>query len=71
MDFRKITGSIAAINTTMTKLQLFLGMKQEGYLERHTIINGNFEDIHIFSLFKEDFNTTYSRKIKFLLKSFK
>ena len=37
MNFRKITGIIAAVNITMLKLQLFLGMKQEGYLEKHTL----------------------------------
>jgi RimJ/RimL family protein N-acetyltransferase len=70
MNFRKITGIIAAINTTMVKLQLFLGMKQEGYLEKHTFINENFEDLHILSVFNNQFNNTYSKKINFLLKSF-
>lgn len=71
MNFRKITGIIATINATMVKLQLFLGMKQEGYLEKHTLINGNFEDINILSLFKDEFNNTYTKKINFLLKSFR
>jgi RimJ/RimL family protein N-acetyltransferase len=71
MNFRKITGIIAAVNVTMVKLQLFLGMKQEGYLEKHTLINGSFEDLHILSLFKDQFNSTYTKKINFLLKSFK
>ena len=71
MNFRKITGIIAAVITTMVKLQLFLGMKQEGYLEKHTLINGNFEDLHILSIFKDQFNNTYTKKINFLLKSFK
>ena len=62
MNFRKITGIIAAVNTTMVKLQLFLGMKQEGYLEKHTLINGNFEDLHILSIFKNEFNNTYTKK---------
>jgi RimJ/RimL family protein N-acetyltransferase len=71
MNFRKITGVVAAVNPTMVKLQLFLGMKQEGYLDKHTLINGNFEDLHILSLFKDHFNNIYSKKINFLLKSFK
>ena len=71
MNFRKITGIIAAVNVSMVKLQLFLGMKQEGYLEKHTFINSSFEDLHILSLFKGQFNSTYTKKINFLLKSFK
>jgi [ribosomal protein S5]-alanine N-acetyltransferase len=71
MNLRKITGVIAAVNMTMVKLQLFLGMKQEGYLENHTLINGKFEDLHIMSIFKDEFNNTYTKKINFLLKSFK
>jgi RimJ/RimL family protein N-acetyltransferase len=70
-DFRKITGDILATNTAMYKLQKFLGMKQEGYLEKHTFINDNFEDLHIMSIFKEEFNNTYAKKINFLLKAFK
>lgn len=71
MNFRKITGIIAAPNKSMVKLQLFLGMKQEGYLEKHTLIGSDFEDLHILSIFKEQFNSVYRKKINFLLKSFK
>jgi RimJ/RimL family protein N-acetyltransferase len=71
MNFRKISGIIAAVNLSMVKLQLFLGMKQEGYFEKHTLINGNYEDLHILSIFKDQFNATYIKKINFLLKSFK
>lgn len=71
MNFRKITGSIAAVNLPMVKFQLFLGMKQEGYLEKHTLINGNYEDLHILSIFNDQFKNSYTKKINFLLKSFK
>jgi RimJ/RimL family protein N-acetyltransferase len=70
MNFRKITGIIAASNISMVKLQLFLGMKQEGYLDKHTLINGNFDDLYILSIFKDQFNNNYIKKINFLLKSF-
>ncbi|MEO6540429.1 MAG: GNAT family N-acetyltransferase [Ferruginibacter sp.] len=70
MNFRKITGDILAINGAMVKLQIFLGMKQEGFLEKHVLINNNFEDLHIISIFKETFNGTYKKKIAFLLKNF-
>lgn len=71
LNFRKVTGVIAAVNTSMVKLQLFLGMKEEGYLEKHTHINGDYVDLHILSLFKNQFTNIYTKKIKFLLKSFK
>ena len=70
MKFRKITGDILASNEPMFKLQKFLGMKQEGYLEKHTLINGKFEDLHIMSIFSKEFNNTYRKKIAFLLKNF-
>ena len=70
MQFRKITGDILAINEPMFKLQKFLGMKQEGYLEKHTMINGNYLDLHIMSIFTHEFNTLYKKKIAFLLKGF-
>lgn len=70
MNFRKITGVISASNIAMVKLQNFLGMKQEGYLEKHSMIGNAFEDLYIFSLFSEQFNENYKKKILFLLKSF-
>ena len=70
LNFRKITGDILGSNEPMYKLQKFLGMKQEGFLERHVIINGRLEDLYIMSILKEQFNLIYKTKINFLLKSF-
>ena len=70
LDFRKITGDILASNEAMYKLQIFLGMKQEGYLKKHVNINGKFENLYILSIFKEEFNNYYKKKVNFLLKSF-
>lgn len=70
MNFRKITGDISATNIAMFKLQCFLGMKEEGRLVKHTFIGNEYVDLHIMSLFKEDFDKTYQKKINFLLKSF-
>ena len=69
MNFRKITGIIAADNKSMVKFQLYLGMKEEGYLKRHTKINQVYQDLHILSIFKEDFSF-FNKRILFLLKSF-
>lgn len=70
MNFRKITGDILSLNKQMFKLQMFLGMKQEGFLEKHVLINNEYQDLYIMSLFKEDFDKTYCKKINFLLKGF-
>jgi diamine N-acetyltransferase len=70
MNFRKITGVIASKNIEMYKLQKFLGMHQEGYLKRHTLINNDEEDLFVMSIFREEF-LGYSNKIKFLLRGFK
>lgn len=71
MNFRKITGEILQANEAMVKLQKFLGMTQEGLLERHVQIKEQYEDICIMSIFKERFNEVYRKKIAFLLKAFK
>jgi RimJ/RimL family protein N-acetyltransferase len=71
MNYRKITGIVASVNNSMVKMQLFLGMEQEGYLKKHTFINDNFEDLHVLSICKDQFNNSYKKKINFLLKSFK
>jgi RimJ/RimL family protein N-acetyltransferase len=71
MDFRKMTGEILEVNEAMVKLQKFLGMTQEGLLEKHVLINGNYENICIMSIFKDKFNTFYKKKVDFLLRSFK
>ena len=71
MNFRKITGEIAEVNENMVKLQKFLGMKQEGLLEKHVWINGAYQNICILSIFAEDYNKVYKKKIAFLLRSFK
>jgi len=71
MGFRKITGEILEVNENMVKLQKFLGMKQEGLLEKHVWINGDYQNICIMSIFNETFHKIYKKKIAFLLKSFR
>jgi diamine N-acetyltransferase len=71
LNFRKITGDILAVNKSMYKFQVFLGMKQEGYLESHVLIQDKFHDLYIMSIFKDQFNKVYKSRLNFLLKSFK
>lgn len=71
MKFYKMTGDILATNKAMHKLQTFLGMKQEGYLEKHVLIKGKREDLFIMSINYEQFEKAYKPRINFLLKAFK
>lgn len=70
MNFRKITGDIVAQNIQMYKLQIFLGMQEEGLLKEHVLINNRYEDLWIMSIFKDHFEKVYCKRIKFLLKGF-
>jgi RimJ/RimL family protein N-acetyltransferase len=70
MGFRKITGIIAGSNTKIIGLQQYLGMVQEGLMKGHALINGKYEDIHIFSLFKDQFGQ-YSSRIDNLLNKYR
>ena len=70
MQFRKITGDIIASNADMVKLQTYLGMQQEGLLSKHVFINGQYQDLHIMSLFVEGFANRYTKRINIFLKAF-
>jgi diamine N-acetyltransferase len=68
--FNKIYGSISAVNVKMINLQRYLGMEEEGVLRNHLLYDGNFVDLHLFSLFAAQINSKYLPRINFLLKSF-
>lgn len=70
MGFRKISGTIAGSNTKVISLQKYLGMTQEGILKGHALINGEYEDLHVYSLFKDGF-PAYSEKIDKLLEKYR
>jgi RimJ/RimL family protein N-acetyltransferase len=70
MNFRKISGTINSRNEKIVSLQKFLGMKTEGYFEKHVLLNGVPQDLHFFSLLKEDFPNYYA-KIDLLLNKFR
>jgi RimJ/RimL family protein N-acetyltransferase len=70
MKYRKISGVVAAKNSFMVKLQLFLGMTQEGYLKEHIWLSDGYEDVHVLSIFQKEFESVYKKKIRFLLKGF-
>lgn len=55
LGLEKLHGVIAKSNVRMIKLQESLGMEIEGVLLKHNIINGDFEDLVLVSLFKKKF----------------
>ena len=70
MGFRKITGTINARNEKVISLQSYLGMTQEGSLKKHTLTQGKYEDLLIFSLFAEKFEG-YKEKVNKLLEKYR
>ena len=67
LGLEKLHGVIAKSNGRMIKLQESLGMEIEGVLQKHNIINGDFEDLVLVSLFKTKFEEYSSNLLqKFL-----
>jgi RimJ/RimL family protein N-acetyltransferase len=46
----RIWGTVASDNVLMIKWQHFLGMKEEGRLRQHYLINGHFQDAVVFGM---------------------
>jgi diamine N-acetyltransferase len=70
MGFRKISGTIAGSNIKVISLQKYLGMTQEGILKGHALINGEYEDLYVYSLFKDDYSI-YAWNIDKLLNKYR
>jgi RimJ/RimL family protein N-acetyltransferase len=67
LGLEKLHGVIAKSNVRMIKLQESLGMEIEGVLHKHNIINGDFEDLVLVSLFKKKFEDHSSILLQNLL----
>jgi len=70
MEFRKIAGTINAMNEKVYSLQKYLGMNDEGYFKKHVLLNGEPQDLYYLSLFAEEF-PFYSDRILSMLEKFK
>jgi len=69
-NFNKIHGTILALNEKMVKLQDYLGMEKEGIFKRHLLINNQYTDLYLYSIFQDGLNKKYLPRINFLLRSF-
>ena len=54
----RVFGTVAATNTLMLKWQKFLGMKEEGRLRQHLLLDGTFQDAVLLGLLVEEYRTT-------------
>jgi len=70
LKFRKLHGNVLVSNDKIVGLQRYLGMKMEGELWEHVQINGEYENLILFALFKDDF-PAYSSKINDILNKFR
>ena len=70
LNLRKLHGNIAQSNDRMVKFQLNLGMKTEGKLLSHKMINNQYEDLILVSLFKTDYEEKTRELLKTMINSF-
>ncbi|MEP6951057.1 MAG: GNAT family protein [Ginsengibacter sp.] len=68
--FNKIYGSILAQHTKLIKLQMYLGMEEEGILHKHLFLHNQYLDLHLFAIFTDTLNSRYLPRINLLLRSF-
>jgi RimJ/RimL family protein N-acetyltransferase len=54
----RISGTIAEENVLMLKWQTYLGMKEEGRVRNHSLINGRLQDLILVSILNTDFQKT-------------
>lgn len=73
MGYRKITGTIVGNNEKVVGLQVYLGMQCEGIMKKHALINEQYEDLYVYSLFQEDFfkDGGYRDRINILLNKYR
>jgi len=66
LNLNKVYGQIAASNKAMIKWQKYLGMKQEGLLREHLMINGELQDAVVMGILSEEY-TSIKKKFDVLI----
>ena len=56
LNLRKINLRVAKYNNKAKLLYDSIGFKEEGILKEHVFFDGDYHDVFILSLFKENFN---------------
>lgn len=67
MDLLRLHGTIAEENVLMLKWQKYLGMKEEGRMRRHYLINGRQQDAVVLGLLAEEYRKTTLPRMKVLI----
>jgi RimJ/RimL family protein N-acetyltransferase len=67
LGLRRIYGTIASENHLMIKWQKFLGMKEEGRLRQHYLINGKVQDAVCLGLLAEEYRKESLPRMKVLM----
>lgn len=55
LGLRRIFGNVTSDNMLMVKWQKYLGMKEEGRMREHHLINGKFQDAIILGLLEDEY----------------
>jgi RimJ/RimL family protein N-acetyltransferase len=53
LKIRKLCAEVVVFNQISLHFHKKLGFREEGVFARHVLINGNYEDVVCFALFKE------------------
>lgn len=54
LNIHKLCGEVLALNTKSIVFHKKLGFVEEGLLKRHVLKNGNYDDVVVMAIFKED-----------------
>ncbi len=66
---QKVWSEVRAENETALKAQAWAGFKREGYLRRHAYKHGEFRDVALMSILKEEWAARRSAVVKALVTS--
>lgn len=64
LNMNKITGEVLADNQRAIRLNEGIGMQVEGVRKKHVFYSGDFHDVILFSLFRDDFYNRPTRAVK-------
>lgn len=67
LGLQRIYGTVVAENRRMARLHEYLGMRQEGRLRRHLLIEGAFRDVLLYGLLEEEFRAETLPRMEALL----
>jgi len=68
LGMTKLYGAVVEGNERMLKWHQYLGMKEEGRLRKHYLIDGKWRDVYMIGLLEEEYRTTTIPRMKLLIK---